>query len=232
MAASSAILFFVALAIWLLTAWWDRRRVVLHQFACFWGSLYTWLIPAWPLTITGKENIRRNATYVMVSNHLSLLDILMYFRLFTHFKWVSKAEIFKVPFVGWNMVLNDYIPIRRGDPASADEMFEACRRTLARGSSIFMFPEGTRSPDGHPGRFKTGAFRIAQESRVPILPMAIRGTAQALPKRTLDFRGRHPIHIQVLPEIPYQQIRDRPLEDVAVEVRDRIAEQLETRGGP
>jgi hypothetical protein len=130
MALSSAALFLVALGIWLLTVWWDRRLAVLHRFTCLWASLYTWLIPAWPLTIEGKQNIRRGATYVLVSNHQSLLDVLMYFRLFVHFKWVSKAELFRVPFVGWNMVLNRYIPIRRGDPESADAMFERCRRRV------------------------------------------------------------------------------------------------------
>jgi 1-acyl-sn-glycerol-3-phosphate acyltransferase len=222
MAVSSALLFLVALGIWLLTVWWDRRLALLHRFTCLWASLYTWLISAWPLTIEGKENIRKGATYVMVSNHQSLLDILMYFRLFVHFKWVSKAEMFRVPFVGWNMTLNRYIPIRRGDPESADRMFDACRRELERGSSIFMFPEGTRSHNGRPGRFKTGAFRIAQDNGVPILPMVIVGTAYALPKKTLDFRGRHPIRIRVLPEIPHEEIRGRELEAVATEVRERI----------
>jgi 1-acyl-sn-glycerol-3-phosphate acyltransferase len=228
MAVSSAMLFFVALFIWMVTSWWDRRLALLHRFSCFWASLYTWLVPAWPLTIEGKENIRRGARYVMVSNHQSLLDILMYFRLFVHFKWVSKVEIFRIPFIGWNMVLNRYIPIRRGDPDSADRMFETCRRTLERGSSIFMFPEGTRSRDGRVGRFKSGAFRIALENGVPILPMTIQGTAQALPKQTLNVRGRHPIRIRVLPEIPYETFRDRPPEEVALEVREVIARQVET----
>jgi 1-acyl-sn-glycerol-3-phosphate acyltransferase len=227
MAVSSAALFLVALGIWLLTFWWDRRRAVLHRFSCFWASLYTWLIPAWPLTIEGKEHIRPGATYVIVSNHQSLLDILLYFRLFVHFKWVSKVEVFRIPFVGWNMRLNRYIPIRRGDPESAARLYEACGRELARGSSVFLFPEGTRSRDGRLGPFKLGAFRIAQENRVPILPMAIDGTAAALPKHTLNLRGLHPIRIRVLPEIPWERIRDRDPEAVALEVRQRIAEELE-----
>jgi 1-acyl-sn-glycerol-3-phosphate acyltransferase len=226
MGASSAVMFVLALAIWVLTAWWDRRQAVLHQFTCFWASLYTWVIPLWPLTIQGKENVRKGATYVMVSNHQSLLDILMYFRLFVHFKWVSKIEIFQVPFVGWNMVLNRYIPLRRGDPESTERMFAACRQRLAQGSSVFIFPEGTRSRDGSLGVFRTGAFRIAQDNQVPILPMAIQGTAKALPKNTLDLRGQHPVRIRVLPEIPYERIRGHSPEDVALEVRRRIEQSL------
>ena len=83
---SSIALFPVAALIWAVTAPFDRRRVWLHRFTCFWGSLYTWLNPAWPVQIEGRERIRPDETYVMVANHLSLLDILVLFRLFTHFK--------------------------------------------------------------------------------------------------------------------------------------------------
>lgn len=231
MATTSTAFFFVALGIWLLTFWWDRRRALLHRFTCFWASIYSWMIPVWPLTITGRENLRKGATYVMVSNHQSLLDVLMFFRLFAHFKWVAKIELFRIPFVGWNMRLNRYIPIRRGDPASAAEMFDAARRALARGSSVFIFPEGTRSPDGRIRRFKTGAFRLAQEAGVPLLPLAIRGTAAALPKNSLDFRGRHPVHVTVLPEIPYETFRDEPPEDLAQRIRERIARVVQGASG-
>lgn len=101
------------------------------------------------MTVRGRERIDPRATYVMVANHQSLLDILVLFRLFRHFKWVSKVENFKVPFVGWNMRLNRYIPLKRGDRASVIEMIARCERTLRSGSSIMMFPEGTRSQDGH-----------------------------------------------------------------------------------
>src|SRR4030095_9492661 len=85
---SSIALFPVALAVWAVTAPFDRRRRALHLFTCFWASLYTWLNPACPLRIEGRERIRPDETYVIVSNHLSLLDILVLFRLFAHFKWV------------------------------------------------------------------------------------------------------------------------------------------------
>ena len=97
---SSALLFPVAVVIWAVTAPFDRRRRALHLFTCFWASLYAWLNPAWRVTIHGRDLIERDATHLYVANHLSLLDILVLFRLFTDFKWVSKAEIFKVPGVG------------------------------------------------------------------------------------------------------------------------------------
>src|SRR4029453_1518711 len=111
---SSIALFAVALAVWGVTAPFERRRRALHLFTCFWASLYTWLNPAWPLRIEGRERIRPDETYVIVSNHLSLLDILVLFRLFTHYKWVSKIENFRVPCIGWNMRPNQYNDLRRG----------------------------------------------------------------------------------------------------------------------
>ena len=157
---SSVTLFPIAVLIWALTVLVDRRLVLLHQFTSFWASLYTWFNPAWPVSVEGRERIRRDETYVIVSNHLSLIDIFVLFRLFAHFKWVSKVENFRLPFIGWNMRLNRYIELRRGERGSVLQMFEACERTLAEGSSIMMFPEGTRSTDGKLRPFKPGAFEI------------------------------------------------------------------------
>jgi 1-acyl-sn-glycerol-3-phosphate acyltransferase len=223
---SSLLLFPLAVVIWVATVLFDRRLVLLHRFTCFWASLYTWLNPAWRVRLEGLERIRRDAAYVMVANHQSLLDILVLFRLFVHFKWVSKIENFRVPAIGWNMSLNRYIKLRRGDRASVERMLDACARTIAEGSSIMMFPEGTRSPDGRLRAFKTGAFALAQRAAAPLLPIIVQGTANALPKRGFVLRGRHEIRIRVLDEIPYQTFADTPVEVLTQRVRDVIAAEL------
>lgn len=196
---SSALMFPIAVLIWAVTAPFDPRRRALHAFTCFWASLYTWLNPAWRVTIHGRDLVKPDTTYMFVANHLSLLDILVLFRLFYDFKWVSKAEIFKVPAIGWNMRMNRYIALKRGDRDSVVEMLARCRQTLAQGSSVMMFPEGTRSADGQMRAFKTGAFELAVEAQVPIVPIAIQGTGNALPKHGFVLRGRHPITVTVLP---------------------------------
>ncbi len=226
LAASSIALFPVALVLWALSAPFDRRRVLQHRFTCFWASLYTWLNPAWPLRLEGREKIRADEIYVMVSNHLSFLDILVLFRLFTHFKWVSKIENFRVPFIGWNMSLNGYIKLKRGDRASVIQMLRACETTLAEGSSILMFPEGTRSPNGKLRAFKPGAFDLALRARRPILPIVIRGTAHALPKRGFVLRGRHPIHVRILDPIPWEKFCDRPADALTREIFALYAAEL------
>jgi 1-acyl-sn-glycerol-3-phosphate acyltransferase len=229
---SSILLFPVAVLIWALSAPFDERRVLLHRFTCFWASLYTWLNPAWPVEIVGRERIRPGEAYVMVANHLSLLDILVLFRLFTHFKWVSKIENFRVPCIGWNMRLNRYIPLRRGDRASVVQMMKACRETPDAGNSIMMFPEGTRSPTGRMRAFKTGAFELALLARRPILPLVIRGTSDALPKRGFVLRGRHPIRVDVLDELPWESFRDESVEGLTERVRRLIAAQLDEKPAP
>lgn len=224
---SSILLFPFAALTWAITLPFDRRKVLLHGFTCFWGSLYTWLNPAWPVTIEGREHIRRGEAYVMVANHLSLLDILVLFRLFRHFKWVSKIENFRIPFVGWNMRLNGYIPLRRGERASVIRMMKACEETLAEGNSIMMFPEGTRSPTGRMRAFKAGAFEIAQKAQRPILPIVVQGTSDALPKRGFVLRGRHPIRITVLEPIPAETFADQKVEELTERVRSLIAGVLQ-----
>lgn len=203
LATTSLLCFPVAVLIWLVTAPIDRRGAVLHRFTCFWASLYTWFNPVWDVHVTGREKIQGGETYVLVSNHLSLLDILVIFRLFRHFKWVSKIENFRVPVIGWNMYLNGYIPLRRGDRKSIQDMLSRCNETLDSGNSIMMFPEGTRSDDGALRPFKPGAFELALDNGVGIVPIVIRGTADALPKAGFVLRGRYPISIEVLDPLPY-----------------------------
>jgi 1-acyl-sn-glycerol-3-phosphate acyltransferase len=223
---SSIALFPVALLIWAVTLPFDRRKVLLHRFTCWWASLYTWLNPVWRVHVEGREKIRPEATYVMVANHQSLLDILVLFRLFTHFKWVSKIENFRVPCIGWNMRLNRYIELRRGDKESIRRMLAACGETLAEGNSVMMFPEGTRSPDGKLKDFKHGAFTLALEHGVPILPIVVEGTSNALPKRGFVLRGRHEISIRVLDEIPAERFAHHSKETLTREVWELFAKEL------
>ena len=230
LALSSIALFPLALLLWALTAPFDRRRCWLHRFTCGWASLYTWLNPAWRVELRGRSQIRADGVYVMVANHLSLVDILVLYRLFRHFKWVSKIENFRLPFIGWNMVLNNYIPIRRGQRTSVLQMMRAAKRALDAGNSILMFPEGTRSPTGRLRPFKAGAFELALRSGRPVLPIVIRGSADALPKRGLVLSGRHRIRVEVLAPWPYEDFRDLSAEELSARVHELFGEHLAGEG--
>jgi 1-acyl-sn-glycerol-3-phosphate acyltransferase len=223
---SSVLFFSIALGIWILTRWWDRRLVALHQFTSFWACFYLWCMPAWRLRILGRERIRRDGVYIIVSNHQSQLDILLAFRLFFPFKWVSKIEVFRLPLIGWNMYLNRYIPLKRGDKESIARMLTRCEAALAEGSSLYLFPEGTRSTSTKLRPFKPGAFLLAHKMKLPILAVAINGTRRALPKYSLNFHGRQELRLEVLGEIPYEVFQDMSVDETAAMVRARIAAQV------
>jgi 1-acyl-sn-glycerol-3-phosphate acyltransferase len=224
-AGSSASLFWIALVLWAVTVAFDRRLVLLHRFTCFWASLYTWCNPVWRVDVRGREKIDPTRTYVMVSNHLSLVDIFVLFRLFRHYKWVSKIENFRLPFIGWNMALNRYIPLRRGDRESVLKMLDACRETLAQGNSIMMFPEGTRSRTGELQAFKQGAFDLAIGGRLAVLPIVLEGSQTALPKKGFTIR-RANIRVTVLDAVEIDGYGPDDAERLTADVRARFVEFL------
>jgi len=224
---SSVAFYMIAVVIRFATFLFDRRLKALHLFTSFWAALYTWIIPGWKVSFEGREKIRKDATYMVVANHQSQLDILLAFRLFFHYKWVSKAEIFRVPLIGWNMVLNRYIKILRGDKNSIADMKARCEKTLAEGSSLFFFPEGTRSRDGRVKDFKPGAFELAKKMMVPILVIVISGTAAALPKNTARFSGTTRMILRVAEEVPYERFKDLTVEETGNLVRDIIIKNLD-----
>lgn len=191
-----------AFVLWLLTLPFDRRRVLLQMYSCVWASSYVWMNPLWHARFSGRSRVPWRGPAVLVANHLSTLDILVVYGLFRPFKFVARADLFRVPAVGWNMRMNDYVPLVRGDRESIRKMMEHCRAHLARGSPVLIFPEGTRSRDGHLQPFKLGAFRLAAEAGVPIIPIAISGTSEALPKAGLVMTGRMDARVQVLEPIP------------------------------
>lgn len=231
---TSAIFFPLALLIWLITSPFDPNLRLLHQFTCFWASLYIWVFPPWQVSICGKQHIDPKATYIIVSNHQSLVDILVAFTLFIHFKWVSKAELFKIPLIGWNMMLNRYVRLQRGQKDSIRKMYKACEEHLSAGSSVYLFPEGTRSETGLVKPFKEGAFVLANRLNLPVLPIVINGSKNAVPKHSLNFHGRSDVSLEILPPmLPEQFGSTEEMRDTIREmIRTRVVEEQQTESQP
>lgn len=225
-ALTSPIFFVFAVLIWGITMPIDRRKVILQYYTCFWGAFYTWIMPLWIIRVKGRDKVRKNETYMVVSNHQSQLDILVNFRLFFHYKILSKEEIFRVPFIGWNMSMNRYIRLRRGDKNSINEMMEKSENHLREGSSVFIYPEGTRSTEETLGTFREGAFILAKKVGVPILPIIIDGTREALPKYTMNSDGLHRINVQVIDEIPLEIVEKLSVQELAEYTRDYMGKAL------
>ncbi len=153
-----------------------RKLTVVHQK----------LTPLWTFRTSGDlpDDMRR--PYVVVSNHESFVDILLISHLPTEMKWMSKVEILRIPLVGWMMRLARDIPLTRGDAGSRSSALVASRERLDSKVSVMIFPEGTRSKTGELRDFHAGAFKLAIDAQVPILPLAVWGTRDALRKN--DWR--------------------------------------------
>lgn len=193
----------VAFLVWLFLFFFNGRKRIFHRMTAYWAQFYIFINPWWKLRISGSKKPDNKKTYIIVSNHQSMLDIPMLFALNTDFKWVSKIEVFRLPIVGWMMRMNRYISIRRGSLKSIARLMKDCEKALRQGNSLLFFPEGTRSKDGNMGKFKEGAFKLAMDNRIDILPVIINGTAEALPKKGIIFRKKQTITIHILDEILY-----------------------------
>lgn len=164
-----------------VTAPFDRNRAVPGRFLRFVGVAISKTFPPWRLRIEGGWPAAKGP-YIVVANHQSILDILLLSRMPREMKWVAKEELFAIPWVGWMLRMSGDIPIRRGDAESGGEALGRAKAYLARGMSVMMFPEGTRSKTGKLLPFRSGAFRLAAETGVPVLPVAVHGTARGMPK--------------------------------------------------
>ena len=190
--------FLIYLLIWVITLPFDRKRIQCHYYAARWSGFYIRINPWWKVTLENRHKIDPGRAYLILSNHQSILDALIFYQLYFPFRWIAKKELLRVPIVGWVLYLNDHIAVIRGDKLSKADMVDRAVRSLREGISILIFPEGTRSHDGNIGTFREGAFNIALESKVPILPVIIDGTWDALPKNRFLFRKKQHIVVRIL----------------------------------
>jgi 1-acyl-sn-glycerol-3-phosphate acyltransferase len=184
------------------------------------------LNPLWRFRVTGRLPADPRRPYVVVSNHESFADILLISHLPWEMKWLSKVEILRIPVLGWDMRLAGDVPVERGTARSAVKAMRKCQETLAHRVSVIIFPEGTRSTTEEMLPFKDGAFRLAIDAGVPILPLAVQGTRTALPKHGWRF-GRADAQVRVLEPIETAGLTARNIQELKQRVRDRIAEARE-----
>jgi 1-acyl-sn-glycerol-3-phosphate acyltransferase len=222
----AVITFPITLIVWLLVLPFDRDKKIIHWFLMYESLILSYLIPIWSIRIEGRENAIKGKTYIIISNHQSLLDILLLNCLRYRYKWISKIELTKVPVIGWYLKMADYIVINRGNEESKIEMLEKSYTFLKKGISIMIFPEGTRSLDNEIGFFKRGAFQLALQANLPLLPVLIDGTGGILPKHGLIFGSGHEIRIKVLdPVYPDSFGTDNP-ENLALKLSSLMTSEL------
>ncbi len=192
-----------------------RKLAVAHQK----------LNPLWKFTVSGTIPADPRRPYVVVANHESFVDILLISHLPFEMKWMSKSEFFKIPLVGWMMQMAGDIKLERGNKKSAAKALIDSRDRLEKHVSVMVFPEGTRSPTGELGEFKDGAFRIAIQAGVPILPLAVIGTRDALIKHDWRF-GQSNAEVRVLDPIPTDGLTKADVATLRNQTRAAIIEAL------
>lgn len=201
------------------TVHWRNSEFV-HRVQQFWSRSFFWLMFL-PVSVDGTEHIRPGQSYVFVSNHQSMFDVwLVYGWLPVIFKWLMKAELRKVPFVGTGCKAAGHIFVERRNAKAAMESLKEVEKQLTGGVCTVIFPEGTRSLNGELGRFKRGAFQIAIDLGLPVIPLSLSGCFDVMPKGALVVR-RHSVHMHIGEPIDLKQYSDP--NDAIEAVRSAVA---------
>ncbi len=208
---------FVAMAV--------NPRFASRHLGMRWARLLSRLLPV-SVEVQGSENVNPNRSFVVVANHQSMVDILaLYGYLDLDLKWVIKKELRKFPGIGIGCEKAGHIFVDRQNPDSAKTSVNEALSRLGDGVGILFFPEGTRSRDGRLLPFKKGAFRIAIDADLPVLPVTIIGSREVLPaKSLLLFPGK--VRVVIHPVIEHRDIDLEHMRDLMVMTRDQIASAL------
>jgi 1-acyl-sn-glycerol-3-phosphate acyltransferase len=191
----------ITLALFVLLVTGGRRRVPLRMAARLWAPGLMFGAGA-KLQVEGLQHVDFSQPYVFVANHQSIIDICALFRaLPVPVRFVIKQELAKVPFIGWYARAMGMVFIERGHAREAATRLHGVVSIVRGGASLCAFPEGTRSRDGTVGPFKGGAFQVALQAGVPVVPIAISGSGAVLPASGFKVRPGT-IHVRIGTPIP------------------------------
>jgi 1-acyl-sn-glycerol-3-phosphate acyltransferase len=213
-------LFYVS-AVWLFTAPFDKGRYRAGRAFRHLAVTQVKLNPLWHFETDGTRPANPRNPYVAVSNHESYADIFLISHFPWEMKWLSKYEVFKIPVMGWMMRMANDIPLVRGKRESVLSAMAGCRDRLSKKVSVLIFPEGTRSPTEEMLPFKDGAFRLAIDAGVPILPIAVAGTRHCMAKKSFLFR-RARAKARVLPPVSTEGLTPADVSSLKEKVRGII----------
>lgn len=190
-----------------------------------WSRSVLWFLLV-PIKVTGCEHVNPKQSYVFVANHQSFLDVFaVYGWLPNNFKWLMKKEIRKVPFVGTACKVAGHIFVDRSNPRAALQSMEHIKGELVDGISTVIFPEGTRTKTGEMGRFKQGAFKIAMDLNLPVVPLSLKGFHHAMPARQLFVNPKAFTALHIGEPIDLSQFAD--INEAMTYVREKVEEGLQ-----
>ena len=190
----------------------------------FWSRSVLWFLLI-PIKVTGQENVDPKQSYVFVANHQSFLDVFaVYGWLPNNFKWLMKKEIRKVPFVGTACAVAGHIFVDRSNPRAALQSMDHIKKELVDGISTVIFPEGTRTKTGEMGRFKQGAFKIAMDMGLPVVPLSLGGFFKAMPSGQAFANPRARVSLHIGKPIDISQFND--INEAMEYLRNEIAKNI------
>ncbi len=221
-----ALLYLVQLILLILCFPFDRQRKILHRQCFWWSNAVIGLSPYWKVKVSGLEHADPKRTYVIVANHQSLADIVVLYQIRRQFKWVAKESLFSIPFLGWCLGLCKHISLKRNDRNSIRDVYREAIGYIRSGMSVLFFPEGTRSETEELNPFQSGAFKLAISEKVPILPIAISGTRDAIPKGDWVMKSKVFCNLTVLEPVETAHLEHSDFSKLSETVRSRIAEKL------
>lgn len=197
-----------------------------HIIGRYWAKSILW-VAGIRVEVKGLSNLDPVHPCIFMCNHQSNFDILVLFAaLPVQFRWIAKAELFKIPLFGRAMRGANYVSIERKDRRSAVKSIDIAAEKVKSGVCVMIFPEGTRSPDGKIKDFKKGGFFLAQKAGVPIIPVVINGTWSIMSKDSLRIiPGK--VSLSILPSIDISEYSKDRRDEVMLLIRDRICREFE-----
>jgi 1-acyl-sn-glycerol-3-phosphate acyltransferase len=197
-----------------------------HQFVHFWGRICLFLAGL-KIEVKGSENIPPDGPAIYVSNHQSNFDIpIIYSGLPIPFNWLAKKELFKIPLFGLGMKRNGNIPIDRSNRKTTIHSIIIAAQRIKEGTSVVIFPEGTRTPDGDLQEFKKGALLIAAKAQVPVVPIVIHGSYIIQPKDRWRIEPGTVV-LEILPPLPTNDLKTRGIDQLTEKIHRLIAASLQ-----
>lgn len=223
---------FAVSALSLLDLHWGRRSEVKAQvFPRYWGRILCRLAGV-RVRVEGVDQLDPHKTYIFAGNHCSQYDIFAFQGYFPHdFRWIAKKELFRIPLFGQAMHRVGYIPIDRSHGRQALKSLDEAARRIACGSSVLIFPEGTRSSDGVLREFKAGAVLLAIKAGVEIVPLGINGSHRVLAKGALLPRPGE-IVLRIGSPRGTHHFRSSDKQQLAVELHQAVADLLDAGQRP
>lgn len=209
----------------MIGCWLGGERIFAYYPGMIWSRLTCWLALC-PVHVKGREKLHRHQSYVFIANHQGAFDIfLIYGFLGFPIKWIMKKSLKSIPFVGTACESAGFIFVDNSSPKAAANTIAVAEKKLTRGASLMIFPEGARTPDGHMHRFMKGAYQMAIDLKLPIVPITLNGPYEVLPIGHFLINP-HKLELIIHDPLPIESFTHSDIPEMITTTRNIVADGL------